>query len=855
MVKDASMERRSIAEMSATLPVNTIIPKLREVLRAGTSAVLQAPPGAGKTTRVPLALMDEPWLAGQHIVMLEPRRLATRAVSMHMAKLLGENIGETVGYRVRRDTRVGKRTRIEVVTEGILTRLLQSNPTLEAVGLLIFDEFHERSVHTDLGLALALHSRAMVRPDLRILVMSATLDGAAVASVLGNAPVVASAGRSYPVDVRYMDRAVSRTSEGAVVAHVERALKERDGDVLVFLPGGREIRRVAKILATHDLPLGTVVTPLYGDLAQEAQDAAIAAAPAGTRKVILSTPIAETSLTIEGVSVVIDSGLVRVPRFSPRSGMSRLETVRVSRSSADQRSGRAGRVRPGTCYRLWPEHEQHHLMPHGTPEILQTDIAPLALDLAVAGINDPAELQWLDMPPAAAYDQARVLLKSLGALDASGRVTQHGRAMAALPVHPRIAHMLLIGKLLGIGALACDVAALLGERDILRGDGMAADADIGPRLEVVRYLTSGSKAREIPHAAMLDMGVARRVVAESAALGRQLDIGSRSERKGSPGLVLALAYPDRIGRKRGDSADGGRFLLRNGRGATLTHAQSLSAADWIVAAELEGGEREARIFLGAPVTAEEVKANFADQIEIVDSVEWDDNTGKVRARRMERLGAIVLRESRVARPDPETIARVLAGRVRDNGIATLPWSDAARWLRERIVFVRLRDEEWPDMSDEALIDGINDWLTRQAHGSEPIESIADIDISAVLAGLLDWKQRSELDRLAPAHYATPAGSRISIDYSDASAPSIAVRLQEMFGARSTPTVYGGAVPLTVQLLSPAHRPVQVTCDLAGFWKGSYFEVKKELKGRYPKHSWPDDPLTAPPTSRAKRRGE
>lgn len=839
----------------AKLPIDAVIPTLRSVLSMGTSAVLQAPPGAGKTTRVPLALMHEPWLGGQRILMLEPRRLATRAVATHMASLLGENVGETIGYRVRRDSRVGPRTRIEVVTEGILTRLLQRDPTLEGIGMLIFDEFHERSVHADLGLTLALHSRELVRPELRILVMSATLDGAAVARMLGDAPIVASEGRSYPVDVRYMDGAASRTLEATVVAHIERGLEQSSGDVLVFLPGGREIRRVAGLLGERSLPQGVDVTPLYGDLPQRAQDAAISPAPAGRRKVVLSTPIAETSLTIEGVTVVVDSGLMRAPSFSARSGMSRLETVRISRSSADQRTGRAGRVRPGMCYRLWPAHEQYHLAEHSAPEILSTDVTPLALDLAVAGINDPAELRWLDAPPSAAYAHARALLTTLGALDESGRVTAHGRAMAALPTHPRIAHMLLTGTRIGIGALACDIAALLGERDILRGEGMQPDADIRLRLDVLRHLAAGGPVHDVPHAATLDIGLARRVTTESAALRRQLRVKETERGEDAAGVALALAYPDRIGRSRGDSGGAGRFLLRNGRGAALTYAQSLSVAEYIVAADLDGGEREARIFLGAPLTEVDLRTHFADQIETIDTVEWDTSAMKVRGWRTERLDAIVLRESRISRPERAAVALVLAKRIASNGLSELTWSDGARSLRYRMAFMRTRDAKWPDVSDAAIAEHVHAWLEQQVDSDGVIDSPAGIEVHAILMGMLEWRQRAELERVAPTHYVTPAGSRVAIDYSDPSAPIIAVRLQEMFGARSTPTVADGQVALTVQLLSPARRPVQVTRDLAGFWKGSYFDVRKELRGRYPKHSWPDDPLAAPPTSRAKRRSE
>jgi ATP-dependent helicase HrpB len=833
--------------------VDAAIPELARALRTGTSAVLQAPPGAGKTTRVPLMLLDEPWLAGQRIIMLEPRRLATRAVARHMASLLGEKPGETIGYRVRRDTRVGLRTRIEVVTEGILTRMLQSDPTLEGTGLVIFDEFHERSVHADLGLALTLYSRALVRPELRVLVMSATLDGAGVARLLNDAPVVTSEGRAYPVEIHYTEHAASRATpraiDAAVVSHIQQALREHDGDILTFLPGGGEIRRVAARLAESGLPAQVVVTPLYGDLPQQAQDAAIAPAPDGIRKVVLSTPIAETSLTIEGVRVVIDSGLTRVPRFAPRTGMTRLETVRVSRSSADQRCGRAGRVGPGQCYRMWPAHEQHHLLPHTTPEILQADLAPLVLDLALAGIVNASDLQWLDAPPTAAYEQARSLLMALNAVDGEGRITAHGRAMTALPVHPRIAHMLLRAIPLGAGALACDIAALLSERDIMRGDGGPPDADVQLRLDAIQ--TAQRHDRHMPHADV-DAAAARRVAAESDALRRQLHVNKAADDDQNAGLVLAFAYPDRIGQRRGE-AGSGRFLLRNGSGVALSHPQGLTASEYIVAADLGGDARDARIFLGAELTMHDIEAHFANQIVVNDVVAWDDASERVVARRRVMLGAIVLRETRIAEPDSAVVTGMLLDQIRRQGPSLLPWSDAARQTRERMAFMHAQDVSWPDVSDAALMTTADEWLTPELQGVSSLDDLRVADLAGALEGLLSWQQRAELHRRAPTHYTTPAGTRVRIGYSDPAAPFIAVRLQEMFGERVTPTVNDGRVALTVQLLSPARRPVQVTRDLAGFWRGSYFDVRKELRGRYPKHAWPDDPLTASPTRRTVRK--
>ncbi len=831
------------------LPVDEAIPAVRRALSTGISAVLQAPPGAGKTTHVPLALLAERWLDGGRILVLEPRRLATRAVASRMSELLGERTGDTVGYRVRRDTRIGPRTRVEVVTEGILTRMIQSDPTLDGIGLLIFDEFHERSIHADTGLALALHSRSLVRPDLRILVMSATLDGARVAGLLEDSPVITSTGRAYPVALHYSARTDMRALPAAVASKVVQALSDDDGDILVFLPGGAEIRRVASLLAGR-VDDNVNIEQLYGDLPQTRQDAAIAPSHPGFRKVVLSTPIAETSLTIEGVTVVIDSGLARAPRFSARSGMSRLETARISRSSADQRAGRAGRTRPGKCYRLWDEHEQHHLVAHYPAEILQTDLAPLVLELAVAGIRDSTELRWLDAPPGAAIEQATQLLRMLGALDASGLATARGRRMAELPVHPRLGHMIIEAHRMGAGAVACDIAAILGERDFVRSANGPPDADIEIRLEILR----SPGAAGVMHGMEVDVSLARRVAAESATLKHQLGIANAVGARGATaGLVLAMAYPDRIAQARGGASDG-RFLLRNGRGATLTHPQALSSAAFIVACELDGDARAARIFLGAEISRDEIETHFADQFESDETVEWDELTRSVRSSRRTRLGAIVLKESRIGDPDPSEVMSILLGVIRREGIASLPWSDATRATRERMAFVRTRHREWPDVSDEALLATLDEWLApilldRSGFAQLPV------DLDRALISMLGWERKAQLDLLAPTHYVAPTGSRVAINYSDPGAPSVAIRLQEMFGVRATPTIDGGTVPLTIELLSPARRPVQVTRDLAGFWSGSYFDVRKDLRGRYPKHVWPEDPLIATPTSRAKRRRE
>jgi ATP-dependent RNA helicase HrpB len=787
--------------------------------------------------------------------MLEPRRLATRAAARRMASLLDERVGDTVGFRVRGETRVGRQTRIEVVTEGILTRMLQSDPSLDGVGLVIFDEFHERSVDADLALALTLETRDALRPELRVLVMSATLDGARVARMLGDAPIITSEGRSYPVDTRYVDRRQDQRIEDATVFAVRRALGETDGDILAFLPGTGEIRRVHDALVNGELPPGVRVLPLHGSLSPEAQDQAILASPAGARKVVLSTSIAETSLTIEGVRVVIDSGVSRVPRFSPRTGMTRLDTVRVSLASADQRRGRAGRVAAGVCYRLWPEHEQHHLVAHTTPEILEADLAPVALELLAAGVGDPAQLRWLDQPPPAAYAQAVELLTELGAaeLDASTesrtRITAHGKLMADLPMHPRLAHMIVRAQQLGATDVACDIAALLSERDPVRADqGASGDSDVETRLALIR-----GDRDALPAGQHVDRDAIRRIRTESARLRTAFRAAESNSSKAneSVGSLLALAYPDRLAQLRAPRS--GRFLLRNGNGAALSGAQPLSDSAYVVVAELDGRRPESRIFLAAAVDLEDIERLFGDQITIDEEVVWDERGRAVVARERERLGAIVLAERAIRNADPARVTSALLEGIRQAGVDALPWSDGARSLRQRLAFLHRVDATWPDVSDSALIDTLGTWLAPHLGSARSIADVSRIDLAAALLSELPWSRRAAVDDLAPTHMVVPSGSRIPIDYSDPSAPVLAVRLQEMFGLADTPTVARGAVPLTIHLLSPAHRPVQVTKDLAGFWRSSYFDVRKELRGRYPKHYWPDDPMQAEPTRRAKPR--
>lgn len=816
------------------LPIDDVLGDIVASLGAGTSLVVQAPPGAGKTTRVPIALLDSPWLAGRKIVMLEPRRLAARAAASFMARQLHEDVGRTVGYRIRFDTRISAATRLEVVTEGVLTRMLQSDAALEEYGVVIFDEFHERSLHADLGLALTLQCRALLRPDLRIVVMSATLETEQVAHMLGDdARIITSVGRSFPVETSHVPRARDTRIETAVSRAVSHALARHEGDILAFLPGAGEIRRTQEALvdavAEHRTPTPYVV-PLFGNLTPADQDRAIAPSRPGTRKVVLATSIAETSITIEGVRVVIDSGLMRVPRFDPRIGMTRLVTMTVTRASADQRRGRAGRVAPGVCYRLWSEHDDAALVPHGTPEIMEADLAPLALDLAAWGVGDPGELAWLDAPPASSFAQARELLFELGAVDANGVITPHGTRMSQLPSHPRLAHMLLRAQELGHGALGCVLAALLGERDVFRGE-TRPDSNILLRVDRVKHSQAEYVRRDVEH------------------FKRMLHVRDERMDPHATGLLLAFAYPDRIGRTRGGR---GSFVLRNGRGAVLDKADSLAGEEFIVAAELEGSGRDSRVFLAAPISEADIRRHFGDQVQIIKNIEIIAS-GAVHAVVREQLGAIVLKERTTRAVDPDDVALALLADIGERGLAALPWSQAATQLRERVVFLHALDASWPDFTMEALAASTHEWLLPRLKGMRGRADLDRLDLHDVLLGVLPWQLRSQLDRLAPTHMTVPSGSRVHIDYSNPAAPFAAVRLQEVFGLHATPRLGGGRMPLTLQLLSPARRPVQVTRDLASFWKSGYFEVKKELKGRYPKHYWPDDPLVAEATRGRKPR--
>ena len=836
------------------LPIEDVLPALCAALARTPNAVLTAPPGAGKTTGVPPALLGAPWLGGKKVLLLEPRRLAARAAAHRMATTRQETVGETVGYRMRLDTKIGPKTRIEVVTEGILTRLLQQDPSLNAYGAVLFDEFHERSLQADTGLALCLESQRLFRPDLRLLVMSATLDVDALATFLDQAPVIACEGRMFPVETRYLDQPLTGHLDKTVTQIIRRALAQDSGSLLVFLPGMAEIRRVERTLLDAVLGPKILVAPLHGDLPQAAQDLAITPAPAGTRKVVLATSIAETSLTIDGVRVVIDAGLLRVPRFDPRTGLTRLDTIRVTQDSADQRRGRAGRLEPGVCYRLWTAAEQAALTPRRPLEMLDADLAPLMLDLSLWGTADPSELSWLTPPPAGTVAQAKDLLTRLGALDPTGAITAHGRRMADLPIHPRLAHLLLKSIPLQLTSLACDLAALLSERDLLRGPPGWRNADLRLRLDTLHGTQDHAGGGTVDR-------VAGQRIRRTAGLWRhqlaRLSATQPTEKRqdhDAVGILLALAYPDRIAQRQ--PGPDRRYRLANGRGAIFPNPDPLATEEYLVIAELDGATQWARIDLGAPVALAEIEQLYQEDIRTSDSVVWDEKMQAVRATRQRQLWSLVLSEQSLSKPEPSLIAAALLQGIKQKGLDPLAWTPELQQWRARVQFLRRMtgpDSPWPDLSNEHLLQTLDHWLGPFLDGLTTLERVKRLDLAPPLHALLTWEQQRQLERLAPAQVTVPSGSHIRLDYESSDLPVLAVRLQEMFGCTDTPRVLDGKVPVMLHLLSPARRPVQVTKDLASFWKSAYMEVKKELRGRYPKHHWPDDPLTAPPTAKAKRR--
>jgi len=812
-----------------------VLDELARTLEGHNAAVLVAPPGAGKTTRVPLALLAEPWLKNRKIIVLEPRRIAARASAERMAKSLGERAGETVGYRVRFGSKVSRATRIEVVTEGIFSRQILDDPELNGVAAVLFDEFHERSLDADLGLALARDAQTGLREDLRILVMSATLDGARVARLLGDAPVIASEGRAFPVETRYLGRKADAPLERQMADAIALALRADPGSVLAFLPGAAEIRRTQNYLAERIHDASVEIVPLFGALDASVQDRAIAPAPKGRRKVVLATSIAETSLTIEGVRIVVDSGVARVPRYEPDIGLTRLETVRASRAAVDQRRGRAGRTEPGVCYRLWDEPQTASLAAYTQPEILSADLSSLVLDLAQWGVSDPAKLSFLDPPPAPALKEAKNLLRELGALDRDGRITAEGKSLRALALPPRLARMIVDSHRLSAGEAAAEIAAVLTERG-LGGDSVDLDA----RLDSFRRDRSPRAAS----ARSLAQRWASQVAATEGPAGE--------DTSPSTGIMLAFAFPDRVARNRGN----GGFVLANGRGAAVDQASALARAPYIAVAELTGTAANGRILLAAPIAQAEIEQHFADQIETADEISFDRGALAVRARRKKTLHAITLSEAPMAlKPSAET-ARVLADGLISAGLDKLPWSKPLKQWRDRVMFLRKAEGEsaWPDLSDDALAAQREAWLVPALYDKTSLKELSAGDLSDALMTLLPWELRARLEREAPTHFEAPTGTMLAIDYEAEQGPTIAVRLQELFGLNTHPSIARGAVPLVLELLSPAHRPVQVTRDLPGFWRGSYAAVRSDLRGRYPRHPWPEDPASAAPTRRVKPRG-
>ena len=844
---------------NSPLPIDAALPELTAALRQRNAAVLVAPPGAGKTTRVPLVLAREPWAGdgnnkGRRILVLEPRRLAARAAAERMARTLGEHVGETVGLRVRFGSKISARTRIEIVTEGIFTRLILDDPMLDGIAAILFDEFHERSLDADLGLALARDAQQGLREDLRLLVMSATIDGARVAKLLsaealGDAPVIEAAGRAFPVETRYLGRD-ARPIEPQIADAIVGAMRADQGSLLAFLPGAAEIRRTAAQLEGRLDPSADVVA-LYGALAGDEQDRAIAPAAPGRRKSVLATAIAETSITIEGVRIVVDSGLARVPRYEPDVGMTRLETVRASRAAADQRRGRAGRTEPGICYRLWDEPQTASLEPFSRPEILSADLSSFALDLAAWG-SAPEQLAFLDPPPRPAFAEAKALLAELGAIDADGRITAEGRKLRLLPLPPRLARMVVDAAAEGSALPAAEIAVLIGERG-LAGD----DVDITLRLDALRRDRS-QRARDAR--AMAERWAE---ITETSDAPPKHSVPSPLKRGGdsqsarvsvTAGMLLALAYPERVAKNCGGAA--GAFVLVNGRGAQVDPASPLAREPYLAVAELTGSAAAGRILSAAPIALAEIEARFADRIVARDEITFDPATASLRVRRLRRLGAIALTEQPMPVVATEEAAHLLAAGVARLGIGRLPWTKPLSQWRDRVMFLRqafvqqAQPDAWPDLSDAVLAADM-EWLASIFAGKSSLAELSADEFAAALAARLPYPLQRRLGAEAPTHFAAPTGSQVPIDYEAEGGPRIAIRVQELFGLDRHPSIAGGRIPLLVELLSPAHRPVQMTRDLPGFWRGSYSAVRAEMRGRYPKHPWPEDPITATATRRAK----
>ncbi len=844
------------------LPIFEHIPAVRKALEEKGRAVVAAAPGAGKTTGIPLALLDEPFLKDKKILMLEPRRLATRMAAARMAELLGEPLGKTVGYQIRNERVAGPGCRIMVMTEGILTRKIQNDPELDGVGLVIFDEFHERNIQTDLGLALCLDIAGSLRPDLKILVMSATVDTDSVAGLLGQAPVICSEGVCYPVETIYRKwKAPERSSAVNVkdcAAQVVKALEHHDGDILVFLPGAGEIRALNDLLSGMVNGAFVRVHPLYGNLDKKEQDAAVRPSETGFRKVVLATSIAETSLTIEGVTVVIDSGFMRVPRYYSGSSMGRLETWPVSRASADQRRGRAGRLAPGVCYRMWAE-EDNALHPEfNTPEILQADLTGLVLELALWGVREPDTLSWLDSPPYGPYVQAQDHLKKIGAVDGGGRITAHGKSLSALGLHPRWGHMLVSAKKMGMGSLACHLASLIGERDFILSSDRERPSDVRLRLAVLRGAKNGEiTGDEETRGLAVNRGTVTQVLRNAEKLERDLGITPSTIEPENAGRLLAWAYPERIA--MAVKGAHGVFKMASGSAVYVSESDPLSLESMIICVDLDGRRTRAKVFLAAPYSMELIEDDFSHAITRSQVLEWDSGSRSVLSVIRQSYENLVLRSEISDHADPQAVRVLMMDRIRKEGLDVLPWTPSLLDLRARALFVRhaSASEDFPDLGEQALESSLERWLEPFLDGVRSFNQLKKIDLTSAVMNLLSWDARKKLDELAPTHLTVPSGSRIPLDYRVVdnklhTSPVLNVRLQEMFGCLETPRVAGGRVPVTVQLLSPAGRVMQVTKDLASFWKNTYEQVKKDLKGRYPKHYWPDDPYSATATSRTKK---
>lgn len=825
--------------MSAALPIYDILEAVKTSLAQQNTLIIQAPPGAGKSTVLPVELLEEPWLAGKKILLLEPRRLAARAVATRMAELRNENVGETIGYRVRFENKISRSTRIEVVTEGILTRMLQNDNALEHVGLIIFDEFHERSLHADLALALCREAQQILREDLRIAIMSATLDGDSLSALLHNAPIITSTGRQYPVTVRYFapDTRLHLAEQTAIA--VKKALQEEQGDILVFLPGAGEIKRTQELL---EQPVSAVsIHPLYGDLPHHEQQQALQPHPSGLRKIVLATSIAETSLTIEGIGVVVDSGYARIPRFDPRSGLTRLETVRLSKDTADQRAGRAGRLGPGVCYRLWSEAEQRHLRAHRTPEILEADLAPAMLELCNWGITDIEKMTWLTPPPSGNRQQAVTLLQLLEAVNSDGQITAHGRALLQLPTHPRIAHLLLEGKNLQAAALAADVAAVLEERDPLP---KTEGANLALRIDVLRRWRTKNRVQADTQALQR---IARLAQAWRKHLGCEEDNALFADE--TAGQLVAAAYPERIAKKQEHTS---RYKLANGRQAKMADMDPLSDRPWLAIAQLDAGTSEGKIFLAAPLNSDDIIGLSTEK----ETISWDYQKGELLARKEKRIGEIVAASTPLAKIPEALYEQLLTEVVQQEGLRLFDLRDETIQWMNRISSLRAwrSNESWPDVSEKALLETVSEWLIPFLKNIRRRDDFRKTNLQELLPGLLEWSQQQQLDKLAPETIAVPSGSAIRLQYQpDASAPILAVRLQELFGLTQTPAVNEGRQQVMLHLLSPAMRPMQVTQDLHSFWQNTYPEIRKELRIRYPKHSWPEDPWTAQAVRGVKRK--